>query len=315
MTHDLSLDVGPEPAVVTTSRGAVEFASFGSGPAVLCLHGAMGGHDQSLLLGRTIGAPGYRYIGPSRPGYLGTPLSCGRSPEEQADLYASLLDALHVDRCAVMAVSGGGPSALHFAQRHRDRCWGLVLVSTVADRLESGPPLSFAFRKLLLRLPGVASAARRRVLQDPESAARRSVTNPELFDRLRGDAAGWALLRELQASTTDRMFKRFPGTDNDIHVSLTRSYPLEDIAVPTLVVHGSADPMVPFERNGRVFAKRIPGSKLLVLEGGEHAAIFTHRREAQAEVAAFLSANAAVSAVVVRQALKQGRPEGLSAVC
>jgi hypothetical protein len=39
MTHDLSLDGRPEPVVVTTSRGAVEFASFGSGPAVLCLHG------------------------------------------------------------------------------------------------------------------------------------------------------------------------------------------------------------------------------------------------------------------------------------
>jgi pimeloyl-ACP methyl ester carboxylesterase len=290
MTQDIPPDVPPSPVVVATSRGCVEFAAFGSGPAVLCLHGAMGGYDQSVLLGRTIGAPGYRHIGLSRPGYLGTPLSCGRSPEEQADLYASLLDALQVDRCAVMAVSGGGPSALHFALRHRDRCWGLVLVSTVADRLESGPPLSFTFRKLLLRLPGVAAAARRKVLQDPESAARRSVTNPELFGRLRRDAEAWALLCALQASTTDRMLQRLPGTDNDIKVSLTRSYPLEDIAVPTLVLHGSADPMVPFERHARVFAQRVPGARLLALQGGEHAAIFTHRLEAQAEVRAFLAA-------------------------
>ena len=88
------------------------------------------------------------------------------------------------------------------------------------------------------------------------------------------------------------MTQRFRGTDNDVHVSRTRSYPLEGIAVPTLVVHGSADPHVPFERNGAVFARRIPGARLLVLEGGEHAAIFTHRAVAQAEVTAFLAAHA-----------------------
>lgn len=289
MTRDLAPDTCQQPAVADTSRGRIEYASFGSGPAVLCLHGAMGGYDQGLLLARTIGEPGYRYIGPSRPGYLGTPISSGRSPEEQADLFASLLDSLRVDRVAVMAVSGGGPSAIHFALRHRDRCWGLVLVSTCADRLESKPPLSFAIRKLLLRVPGMAAAARRKVLADPESAARRSVTNPELFDRLRRDSNAWALLCELQASTTDRMVQRFRGTDNDVHVSRTRSYPLEDVRVPTLVVHGSADPMVPFEANGAAFARRIPGAKLVVLEGGEHAAIFTHRHEAQSAVTAFLA--------------------------
>lgn len=292
MTSDRALDVRPEPVVVATPRGAVEYASIGSGPAVLCLHGAMGGYDQGLLLARTIGAPGYHYIGPSRPGYLGTPLSRGRGPEEQADLYASLLDALGVERCGVMAVSGGGPSAVHFALRHRHRCWGLVLVSTCADRLDTKPPLSFVVRKLLMRVPGVAGAARRKVLQDPESVARRSVTKPEFFDRLRRDEPAWRLLQELQASTTDRMTRRFPGTDNDVVVSRTRTYPLEEIRVPTLVVHGSADPHVPFDRNGAVFARRVPGAQLLVLEGGEHAAIFTHRREAQAEVSAFLAAHA-----------------------
>jgi pimeloyl-ACP methyl ester carboxylesterase len=292
MTSEFGLDVRPEPEIIDTSRGAVECASIGSGPAVLCLHGAMGGYDQGLLLARTIGGPGYRYISPSRPGYLGTPLSRGRSPEEQADLYASLLDAAGVERCGVMAVSGGGPSAIHFALRHRDRCWCLVLVSTCADRLDGSPPLSFVIRKLLMRVPGMAAAARRKVLQDPESAARRSVTNPELFDRLRRDADAWALLRELQASTTDRMTRRFRGTDNDVHVTRTRSYPLEAIGVPTLVVHGSADQFVPFERNASVFARRIPGAKLLVLDGGEHAAIFTHRQQAKAEVTAFLASNA-----------------------
>jgi pimeloyl-ACP methyl ester carboxylesterase len=86
----------------------------------------MGGYDQSLLLARTIGEAGYRYIAVSRPGYLGRPLRAGRTPEEQADLYADMLDALGIREAAVMAVSGRGPSAIHFALRHKERCWGLV---------------------------------------------------------------------------------------------------------------------------------------------------------------------------------------------
>src|SRR5512133_1902046 len=82
------------PALSTTARGRVEWAEYGAGPAVLALHGAMGGWDQSLLLARTIAAGGHRFIGLSRPGYLGTPLAAGRSPEEQADLYAAALDVL-----------------------------------------------------------------------------------------------------------------------------------------------------------------------------------------------------------------------------
>ena len=62
--------------------------------------------------------------------------------------------------------------------------------------------------------------------------------------------------------------------------------------MPILLVHGTADPLVPFERNAAAFRRRIPGAKLLALEVGEHAAIYTHRQEAQSEVAAFLAANA-----------------------
>lgn len=73
--------------------------------------------------------PGYRYVAVSRPGYLGTPLRSGRSPQEQADVFAAALDALGIGTTAVMAVSGGGPSAIEFALRQKECCWGVVLVS------------------------------------------------------------------------------------------------------------------------------------------------------------------------------------------
>jgi pimeloyl-ACP methyl ester carboxylesterase len=47
------------------------------------------------------------------------------------------------------------------------------------------------------------------------------------------------------------------------------SKPISSIAAPTLVIHGTADPMFPFE-HGQALAKEIPGARLLTLEGAGH---------------------------------------------
>jgi non-heme chloroperoxidase len=58
--------------------------------------------------------------------------------------------------------------------------------------------------------------------------------------------------------------------------------------VPTLVVHGTADALVPIATNGHRFIAEINGAKLLEFEGGEHAAIFSNRDDARAKVTDFL---------------------------
>lgn len=283
-----------EASLVATRLGAVEAAVTGGGPAVLCLHGAMGGADQAVLLGRTVGAPGFRYVCPSRPGYLGTPLGGATTPEAQADTYAALLDAIGVDDAAVLAVSGGGPSALQFALRHRNRCRALVLISTCAGVMDARIPLHFHLMMALVRWGWFADAMKRRAARDPAAAALRSIADPALRARVAGDRQALELLVALTTSTLDRIALRLVGTKNDIAVTrATTDYPLERIAVPTLVVHGTADPLLPFERHGRQLAGRIPGAELLALTGGEHGAIFTHREEARSGVAAFLRAHAA----------------------
>jgi pimeloyl-ACP methyl ester carboxylesterase len=47
------------------------------------------------------------------------------------------------------------------------------------------------------------------------------------------------------------------------------SEPISSIAVPTLVIHGTADPMFPLA-HGQALAEEIPGARLLTLEGAGH---------------------------------------------
>lgn len=278
----------PTPIIANTRHGRVEYAEFGNGPVVLALHGAMGGYDQSLLLARTIGDAGYRYIGVSRPGYLDTPLSSGKTPEQQADLCADLLDILGIRDVAVMAVSGGGPCAIHFALRHQERCRSLVLVSTCGEKVDTPIPFSFHLTRLLVRWPACANAMRKKALANIELAASRSIPDPVTRARLLSDPEAGPLFVELTTSTCDRMAQRMPGTENDIRITRTTSYPLEEVAVPVLIVHGTADRMVPFMPHAQALATRIPGAELLVIDDGEHAAIFTHRDIVKAHVARFL---------------------------
>ena len=51
--------------------------------------------------------------------------------------------------------------------------------------------------------------------------------------------------------------------------TIDHAEPLSSIKVPTLVVHGTADPMFPL-RHGEVLAAEIPGATLLPLEGAGH---------------------------------------------
>lgn len=280
-----------DPLVCPTAFGPVERLDWGEGPAVIALHGAMGGCDQSAILARTIGEPGYRYLALSRPGYLGTPLRSGRTPQAQADLCAALLDELEVDDATAMAVSGGGPCAIHFALRHPDRCRALVLVSTVAGTLETKVPAAFQLMTRLARKPWFLSWLRRRVARHPERVAARSIADPEILARTIADDEAWPLFRELLLSTYDRMPARLEGTANDIATTSATTYALERIRVPTLVVHGTADKMVPYEANAKAFQARIPDVELVTVDGGEHVSIFSHRARVRPRVTAFLRAH------------------------
>lgn len=64
---------------------------------------------------------------------------------------------------------------------------------------------------------------------------------------------------------------------------------LPKIDVPTLVIHGDSDSIVPFEVSGKRTHEAIPNSQLVLIEGAPHGVTVTHRDEWNQQVLAFLA--------------------------
>lgn len=273
--------------VADTAYGPIEYASVGEGPAVLIAHGIGGGYDQGMLVTRLTKDNPFRLISVSRFGYLRTPLGRYSTPEEQADAYAALLDALGIEKAAMVGVSAAGPSSLLFALRHPDRCWGLVMVSGVSQRLVPNLTSRELFfvelmnRDLSLWLFSNAAEKKLFDLYGVTEGVRAGIANqPEKLEVLR--SIFFPLPVSARRIGFNNDMKQFPNIP---------VYPLERITVPTLVLHGTADSVVPLS-HARFVAERVPNAQLLAVEGGGHLCIVTHKEEALPRVMDFLMRNA-----------------------
>lgn len=266
--------------VVDTACGRIEYAARGEGPPALMIHGAGGGYDQGLRFAQLVGG-GFRWIAPSRFGYLGTPLPEAASTPMQADAHACLLDALAVNQVVVIGVSAGGPSALQLAIRHPERVSALVMMSAVSRRDPPRHPLSeFAFRLVLTR--------------DFPFWVMNTVARPTLAAMLGVDRETQARLSARDAAWVDEMLVRIHPVEArraGILFDMGRlvedpPYPLAQIRTPTLVVHARDDALVPVA-HAQHAARRIPAARLLLLEDGGHIG-YPFRSGVVGDVRAFL---------------------------
>ena len=82
---------------------------------------------------------------------------------------------------------------------------------------------------------------------------------------------------------------RSDGALFDMYVSnqeVNTGYPLEEIAVPTLLVNAVDDPLTLYE-NAQSAAERIPGVRLVTIEDGGHM-MLGHEARIRSEIVAFL---------------------------
>lgn len=274
--HEARIAEGAE--IVDTAAGPVQVAQAGDGPAVLVLHGAGGGFDQGLLVADMLLADGYRVIAPSRFGYLDTPLPAtaeGAGAEAQAEAHAALLDALGIERAAVVGFSAGSYSALTLALRRPERVSALILVVPALGPTDS--PLA----NLALRYPGIFSVVRG--IADPGYWALNR-TSRSLVLRLTGvppavEAAAPAEQQAFAAALLDGAMpvsRRLEGLANDARtLQALEPFAFEELAAPTLAICARDDTLVGCESARRV-AGASPQARLEEYDSGGHFLLGRH---------------------------------------
>jgi len=283
------LDAASE--IAATRCGPIEYATVGTGPPLLLVHGAGGGFDQGLAVGRSLAAHGHRVIAMSRFGYLRTPLPTDASAAAQADAHACLLDALDLDRAAVIGVSAGAPSALELAVRHPERVSALVLMVPAAYVPRSGgeaavrtPPGTLQLFNTALRSNFLFWAIRQAA---PTLMIRGLLgTPPELVERADAqDRARVETMLDEILPVTDRRL----GLLNDAAVTTTiaRSA-LEDVSTPTLTI-SAADDLYGTYDAARYTAEQIPGARFVGYPDGGHMLVGRNAEVTNA-IAEFLAA-------------------------
>jgi pimeloyl-ACP methyl ester carboxylesterase len=274
--------------LLQTPNGVIEYATTGAGPAILISHGALEGYDHGIAMGRFM--PDFHIISPSRFGYLRSSVPEDATPAAQADAYAALLDALEIPQAAIVAISGGGASALEFALRHPDRCRALVMISAVSQPPpeKQGPGVVFV-TNLVLNNADFLFWLIETISQDmilravglpPGTTARLTTENPHLL----------TALREVLRFTPISLRRAGIVNDADWSDKFTR-LPIERITAPTLAIHGTDDPIMPFA-HGEWVAQTVPNATLLPIEGGGHLCLFTHHTTTIPALSAFLRQHA-----------------------
>ena len=178
-----------------------------------------------------------------------------------ADVVACL-DALELPAATLAGVSQGGMTAQIVAVDHPDRVDGLMLISTTVLGDDDLPgPVEGLFSGGPQPPDWSDRAASVRYLVELERPYGGDTFDEELMTRIAENAAAHA---DDIATQLSHPFEVQTGR-------LVRGR-LGEIRAPTVVVHGTADPMFPLE-HGRALAAAIPGARLLALDGFGHATV------------------------------------------
>jgi 3-oxoadipate enol-lactonase len=190
---------------------------------------------------------------------------------DMADDAAAVLDAAGVDAAFVFGISMGGMIAQELALRHPRRVRALVLGATFAGHLRSRKP-SLLTGYDLLRTVAHGRSAR------PARVARLLVSS----EHYAADPAAFLAWLRCTEHVPPRIAIR-QMTAVALHDTSSR---LGNLKVPTLVITGDRDRLVP-PANSRRLAALIPGARLVVLPGVGHVFPVERPRETVAALREF----------------------------
>ena len=246
----------------------------GQGPALILLHGfpldrSMWANQLAELSSR------YRVITPDLSGHGGTPLSAkGQTIDGLADDVITLLDQLGlVEPVVVGGLSMGGYVALALVVRYPNRLRGLILMNT---RAGADAPETARVREDLARAVETAG----------NSAIVVQMMLPKLFapTTYRTQPAIVEAIRKVMAASSAA---GVAATSRALAVRPSRLGDLASIKVPTLVIAGSDDQLIPLSES-QAMAEAIAGSELVIIPDSGHLSPLENPTATNAAILGFL---------------------------
>ena len=270
------------PTITTADGTQIYYKDWGTGQPVVFSHGwplcSDAWEDQMLFLA----AHGYRTIGHDRRGHgrSSQPWN-GNEMDTYADDLAALVEALDLrDMVMVGHSTGGGEVARYLGRHGTSRVARAVLVGAVTpimlktDANPGGLPMD------------VFDGIRAGVLAD-RSQFYKDLTTPFFGANREGVKVSQGMrdafwLQGMRGGMKNQFdcIKAFSETDF--------TDDLGKIDVPTLIIHGDDDQIVPIDGTARRAAELIKGAILKVYPGGDHGLAATHKDLLNADLLAFI---------------------------
>ena len=271
-----------EGYLVVADGTRIHYKDIGAGQPVVFSHGwplqADAWEDQRFFLA----AHGYRVIAHDRRGHGSSSQPWqGNDMDTYADDLAALIESLNLQKAVLVGHSTGGGEVARYIGRHgTKRVAKAVLVGAVPPQMlktaanPGGLPIS-----VFDGIRAGVQADRSQFFKDlsvPFYGYNRPGAKPSQGVK----DTFWAQGMQCGLKNAYDCIKQFSETDFTAD--------LKKIDVPTLVVHGSDDQIVPIDAAGKASAKIIKNAKLVIYEGAPHGLPTTHKDRLNADLLAFI---------------------------
>mgnify|MGYP003952020001 CR=1 FL=1 len=261
---------------LSTPQGPIEFATIGSGHPIIVLHGSPGGWEQMAAEFSFLTEHGFQLIAPNRPGYAGTPLSSGETVDQQATLFASLMQELGHSRYAIAAWSGGGPAAIQLAALNPEAVSRLYLQACITKK----QLYSEKEQKMTEPLfnPQVAMATKLLAKWRPKFLLKSMIqqeydcTKKQAKQRLKKLIKDRSLLdysKKIISSMIPPDQRETGFRHDNTQFEQIQHLSFDEIIAPTLILQGKLDQLVRAD-HAELAHQRIANSQLLLLDGVTH---------------------------------------------
>ena len=272
---------GSNPTVLSYS------ATEGAGRPVVLIHGWPASELSWRAISDALQGAGFRVIAYDRRGFghSGQPAEGYDYDTFAADLN-DLLTALDlVDAVLVGFSMGGGEVARYVANYGTSRITGAAFVSAITPCLDASlpnnPDVGFS--------PEAAAGMQAGLRDDPEGFLAGFLTN---FYSVPGEGEPRLMVPREQVSAAIEVAKQasLDALATCIELWLTDfRADLAAMSVPTLVIHGDSDQIVPFAVSGQRMPHFVPHAEVHVISEGPHGVLASHPDEVAAALLAFLA--------------------------